>query len=866
MTFLFEKLDTLSSFGYYKEFPKFIEENLTSSFELREYQKKAFQNFVTYYENDSLRYQDNNPLQVLFHMATGSGKTVIMAGLIIYLYSRGYRNFLFFVNSDNIIKKTKENFLNTTSSKYLFNSSINIDGKYIKVREVDNFQDANIEDINICFTTIQGLHTKLTTVYENSITFEDFRNTKVVFIADEAHHLNVETRKNGKNITTVNEPTWENTVDTIFKSNIDNVLLEFTATCDLENNNIKQTYENKIIMDYSLKNFRNDKFSKEVETLSVGLDLDDRVIQAVLLSQYRLKLFQKNKLTIKPVIMFKHKTVKESTDYKKYFHVLIANLTTQKIQHIRELSTAPIIQQMFSFFDNETNFDNLIYEIKQDFAEDRCVSANEEKDIKNLQIQINTLEDRNNLIRCVFAVNKLNEGWDVLNLFDIVRLYETRSAKPDGTPEKQTIQEAQLIGRGARYCPFVLPNHNDKFKRKFDNDLENVLRVCETLYYHCQHNPLYIRELRRAMQDIGLKDSNIKTITYELKESFKQTDVYNNGLVFENMQKIKNSDDLIEDFPYLKDRPINILLPSGESKSVVLLDDTNKQDTESCVAIYSTEILFKHIDYRILHKALRKYDNLAFDRLKKKYVKLHSTREFLTGDKYLGNIKIIINTNQKENEITQNQYLYVCKNILGRVSTLIMQKEDKYIGTKEFKAKKLKDVITDKKIQVFVKDNDSCGVSQKECADDEIRLDLSNKAWFAFKDNFGTTEEKAFVKYFDRLINKIHDKYDEIYLIRNERQLKLFSFDEGRRFEPDYILILDKKGMKPMYCNIFIEVKGKIYLQADKWKEDFLLQLEKESIITIADDDKYKIIGFPFFNIAERQSQFNEAMTKLTTD
>lgn len=79
MTFLFEKLDTLSSFGYYKEFPKFIEENLTSSFELREYQKKAFQNFVTYYENDSLRYQDNNPLQVLFHMATGSGKTVIMA-------------------------------------------------------------------------------------------------------------------------------------------------------------------------------------------------------------------------------------------------------------------------------------------------------------------------------------------------------------------------------------------------------------------------------------------------------------------------------------------------------------------------------------------------------------------------------------------------------------------------------------------------------------------------------------------------------------------------------------------------------------------------------------------------------------------
>jgi hypothetical protein len=27
-------------------------------------------------------------------MATGSGKTVMMAGLILYLYERGYQNFL----------------------------------------------------------------------------------------------------------------------------------------------------------------------------------------------------------------------------------------------------------------------------------------------------------------------------------------------------------------------------------------------------------------------------------------------------------------------------------------------------------------------------------------------------------------------------------------------------------------------------------------------------------------------------------------------------------------------------------------------------------------------------------------------------
>ena len=46
-----------------------------------------------------------------------------MAGLILYLYQQGYRNFLFFVNSTNIIDKTRDNFLNDTSVKYLFNKS-----------------------------------------------------------------------------------------------------------------------------------------------------------------------------------------------------------------------------------------------------------------------------------------------------------------------------------------------------------------------------------------------------------------------------------------------------------------------------------------------------------------------------------------------------------------------------------------------------------------------------------------------------------------------------------------------------------------------------------------------------------------------
>ena len=50
-----------------------LQKNLNPAFELRSYQVQAFKNFVTHFENKNTPH----PLQVLFHMATGNGKTLI---------------------------------------------------------------------------------------------------------------------------------------------------------------------------------------------------------------------------------------------------------------------------------------------------------------------------------------------------------------------------------------------------------------------------------------------------------------------------------------------------------------------------------------------------------------------------------------------------------------------------------------------------------------------------------------------------------------------------------------------------------------------------------------------------------------------
>ncbi|MFG6220151.1 restriction endonuclease subunit R, partial [Staphylococcus aureus] len=102
------------------------------------------------------------------------------------------------------------------------------------------------------------------------------------------------------------------------------------------------------------------------------------------------------------------------------------------------------------------------------------VNNDKEKE-KNAQL-LNNLEDPDNPIRAIFAVYKLNEGWDVLNLFDIVKIDEKKKVNKNATNA-----EAQLIGRGARYYPFIYEEEKS-YKRRFDNEFSD-LKSIETLHY-----------------------------------------------------------------------------------------------------------------------------------------------------------------------------------------------------------------------------------------------------------------------------------------------------------------------------------------------------------------------------------------------
>src|SRR5699024_9252977 len=153
---------------------------------------------------------------------------------------------------------------------------------------------------------------------------------------------------------------------------------------------------------------------------------------------------------------------------------------------------------------------------------------------KEKQLAVNSLEDKNNPYRVIFTVDMLSEGWDVLNLYDIVRLYETRQGNTS------TIKEAQLIGRGARYYPFKVEEYQEKFKRKYDSDLENKHRILETLLYHSKQNSKYISELREALKETGLIADETIEKEYRVKDTFKESDLFKEGKIFINKRVKKD--------------------------------------------------------------------------------------------------------------------------------------------------------------------------------------------------------------------------------------------------------------------------------------------------------------------------------------
>ncbi|MEB7764975.1 DEAD/DEAH box helicase family protein [Staphylococcus pseudoxylosus] len=834
-------------FKQYPDIPNYIIDNLNHR--LRPYQEEAVQRLMFLEENDKSKLYNK---ELMFNMATGSGKTLVLAASILYLFKeKGYQNFLFFVNSTAIVNKTYDNLTNTSSSKYLFNpEGIVIDGIVINIQVVDNYPVIPDENtIYLKLTTINALHDKLNYPRENEITYEDLAQFPIVLLADEAHHLNVNTKKKGKKSTQqIEETNWEVTVDRIMKQNNKNKLLEFTATVQLEDD-IFEKYKNRILYRYDLKEFMQQGYSKNVTLLYASEENEHKILHALLMSEYKKYVADKNHITLKPVIMIQSTSIKGSQEIHQMMLDRLEQLTYEQLETIIDngfkfySGQNSIWSKVFSFY-KQTNLLKVLDDLKWNFNEQTTLNVNNDKEKeKNAQL-LNNLEDFDNPIRAIFAVYKLNEGWDVLNLFDIVKVDEKKKVKKNATNA-----EAQLIGRGARYYPFIYEEEKS-YKRRFDNEFSD-LKAIETLHYHTINDSSYIKNLHQSLTEAKVQTNADISKIHEgkVKNKFKKTDLFKFGKIYVNKTVPTTS----EDYKKLE----NYSASREYQKDLFKVSESNLTQGIKSIAEDRKEVRL-NINKPLLQKALRSNPFFRYSNLKEYVPSITSMHTFIESKDFLGDLDISV-TIPKEmdiSDITPKRKLSVLNDYLNELETKIKNNYLKVKGTTIFEGIKLSELIDDYVVEV---NNVNRDVTDLE--DQKRTKDMGQHDWYIYDKAIVNGLESDLIDLINYMMEELQKKYEEIYLIRNERKIKFREINGVRGFMPDFLLYL--KDNEYTY-QVFVEPKGQHLLLNDKWKEQFMLSLnERDDIEVLAEDENVRLVGLCFYSDdSTKRKEFKEYFNK----
>ena len=413
--------------------------------------------------------------------------------------------------------------------------------------------------------------------------------------------------------------------------------------------------------------------------------------------------------------------------------------------------------------------------------------------------------------------------------------------------------------------PFKVPNNPalDIDKRKYDGDASNPLRVIEKLHYHSAHNPRYIQELKTALVQTGIIPETTVQLDLFLKDDFKASRLYQKGLVFVTERKpLPSVDDDGTLGSAILGKVFKVKMPTGKMRSGLIFGDDAASDVLTSVII---DIKMNELGNSVVRAALNCFSTFTYGSLKHLYPKLKSCKEFIESSNYLANLSVKVSGNQSSlAAYSQDDKLFIAKSVLKELEPSLLNRGKSYRGTKEFKPVQFNKTFRDKivlKVSVPAGGTQEFGVSMRTPRNPEYALDLSAVKWYAYNDNYGTSEEKALVKYIEGKMEKFEEKYDEIYLVRNEKDVKIFDFAEGRAFEPDFILFLRIKGASDKFDNLqlFIEPKGGNLLLQDKWKNDFLKQIKSMADIRwCTQTDQFFVWGLPFFN-ENAKKEFEDA-------
>src|SRR5699024_7332119 len=137
---------------------------------------------------------------------------------------------------------------------------------------------------------------------------------------------------------------------------------------------------------------------------------------------------------------------------------------------------------------------------------------------------------------------------------------------------------------------------------------------------------------------------------------------------------------------------------------------------------------------------------------------------------------------------------------------------------------------------------------------------MGEQDWFVYNNAIVNGTEEKMIEFVQRYVHRLKEEYDEVYLIRNEREIKVTEFNGVRGFMPDFLLYLQDVNCT---YQIFIEVKGSHLTEHDEWKQNFLDELAGRAEVEVVEDKKIRLIGLKFYSENNENEFRDDFINKL---
>lgn len=494
-----------------QEFIKEIQKYMAHEF--RYYQKEALATFDFFLNIDRQHYAFKDELYERefgddtipfygFEMATGSGKTLLIGAFILYLYNKGYKNFLIIVPGDEIYDKTIKNF-DIMDKKCVFSNYMDIK---LNLVTGDNFVDktSNYQedvDLNLFVFNIQKFFDRETGTLRvdkeweesfwrdklgNTISFRDYlKNQKLVIITDEAHHYQKLPVGRGKK-----------TSGEIILSLAPEMVLEFTATA-ITADDLRRSQ--KIIYNYPIDSFISDGYGKLVraygytgspykgETTEVTEDDKKKFLVAFMIHLVKKKALEKEKF--KPILLIRARNI-EHADNLLY---VIQEELPRETKLIESTYKEIIGGEKFEITELIRGYVSL-GEFKKEIAalpKKSFVYHSDNESEEDVRNKVDTIETNDQEV--LIQIKKLEEGWDIQNPYTILILSLSYGS--------MKVYVKQMIGRGVRLF---------RENRRYDYLTNFLDKQQEILHVVCDKGGNFEKFVSEVRDELGLSRGSLE--------------------------------------------------------------------------------------------------------------------------------------------------------------------------------------------------------------------------------------------------------------------------------------------------------------------------------------------------------------------